>query len=304
MSRSAKTVAIDIAGATDRVTRIIAAIHAAELEAIAAIQLPERHARAKAARLAIDHIGRPGPVTARGTRRADEQVREAIAIEIPGTAHGRAGSVVIRHAFQLESVVAIQRRQRLARPKSIGPAEDDIGHTSKRTSFTDIRPESTDDHIVKPIAIDIPGTADRCARLIEAVHASADAGEFAPIGAIERRQHQPRRKGLSLSEDHIGGSREDGSSSRDRGVGQRPGCAGDQIVKTVPIHIAGRADRATAQIVIVISQDFEAVLASSVERAKLAPKPPALPKTTSTAPFGPIPKPWGEPMTTSSKPSP
>src|SRR5205823_546523 len=74
-----KTVAVHVPGGADRVAGKVAVGDAAELEAVAAVQRRERHARANAARLAEDHVARAAIRAAlvRGES-ADEQVGKTV----------------------------------------------------------------------------------------------------------------------------------------------------------------------------------------------------------------------------------
>src|SRR5258708_31782814 len=82
---------------------------AVDLEAVCAIERGELQRLAEAARLSKDHVARPGQRAIRvGVSGPDEQVGEAVAIDVARRAHAVPGDVAGRFAVDLAAVVAIE----------------------------------------------------------------------------------------------------------------------------------------------------------------------------------------------------
>ena len=105
-----EAVAIDVAGRGDRAAAVVAGRHAAELEAVRAVEGGEVEIGAEARGLAEHHIARPGVASVRiGVVGADDQVGEAVAVDVAGRGDRAAALVAGRHAAELEAVGAVER---------------------------------------------------------------------------------------------------------------------------------------------------------------------------------------------------
>ena len=104
-----EAVAVDVAGRGDREAAVVTGRHAAELEAVGAVEGGEVEVGGEARGLAEHHVARPGIGSVRiGTAGADDQVVEAVAIDVAGRGDREAALVIGRHAAELEAVGAVE----------------------------------------------------------------------------------------------------------------------------------------------------------------------------------------------------
>ena len=181
-----ESVAVDVPGPRHREARPVAGVDARQTEAGAAIEARKREIRAPPRGLAEHHvalagsaaggIGGPGP---------DDQVAEAVAVDIAGSRHRRARLIRGGSTVDAEAGAAVQRRQRQARGPPRGLAED---HEALADGIVAaLRP---DDQVGKSVAVDVAGGADRIAAEVVGV----DAVEAEAVGAVEVAEAQ--RAGL------------------------------------------------------------------------------------------------------------
>ena len=112
-------VAVDVAGAAHRAARVVVGIDAFEDEARAAVAARRREQAAqleggrKSARAAEHHVALAGSSLAVGvgTIRADDQVVDAVTVDVAGAAHRTARAIVGIDAFEDEALAAIAARR-------------------------------------------------------------------------------------------------------------------------------------------------------------------------------------------------
>jgi hypothetical protein len=180
----AYAVAIDVAGAADGGAGPVAVDGAVEGEAVEAAQGAQRQCGREAA-AAEHHVS----LAAQGDQRlvgADDQVVEAVAVDVAGAADGEAGPVAVGGAVEGEAVGAAQGAQG-QRGREAGSAEHHV-----RLAAVDAarRPGGADDDVSEAIAVDVPRVTDGAAGLV----AVGDAIEGEAVAAVEARQRQHRRE--------------------------------------------------------------------------------------------------------------
>src|SRR5262245_35619501 len=104
-----KPIAVDIARRGDRAAAKVVRRHTAELEAVAAIEGGKVDIRGKAGRLAEHDIARAGIATIWvGACGPDNQIVEAVAVDVTSRRDRPAAIVVRRQAEERESVAAVK----------------------------------------------------------------------------------------------------------------------------------------------------------------------------------------------------
>ena len=96
-----KAVAVDVPGGAHGGAGFIVVRHAVEAEAGGAVEGREIDGGRKTARLAEDHVTSASFVV--GAGRSDNDIVEAVAVDVPGGAHGGAGFIVFRHPVEAEA---------------------------------------------------------------------------------------------------------------------------------------------------------------------------------------------------------
>src|SRR5690606_37697932 len=154
-----EAVAIDVTGAADGPAAVIEPPLAVEAEAVGAVERTELDGGGKPAGLAEHHVGRSRTGAVRVCLRcADDQVIEAVAVDVTGTADGPPAHVVPRLAIEAEAVGAVERAERDRRGKPAGLAEHHVARPGTEVVRIGIR--RADDQVVEAVAVDVAGTAD------------------------------------------------------------------------------------------------------------------------------------------------
>ena len=154
---------------------LVARINAVEAEAVAAIKVGKSQARPEAL-AAKHHVALAGIVI--GGRRSDDQITDAVVIDVPGAGDAVAADVTQIDAVEAKAVVAIKVRKIEACPEALA-AEHHIALAAIAIGIG-----SPDDHIIDTVAIDVAGARDREAAPV----ASIDAVDAEAIAAVEGRQ--------------------------------------------------------------------------------------------------------------------
>ena len=107
-----EAVAVDVAGRGDRAAAVVVGRHAAELEAVAAVEgWRGRDWRRSPRPCRTPHSSPRNRSHSDRHRRADDQVGEAVAVDVAGRGDRAAAVVTGRHAAELEAVAAVEARQ-------------------------------------------------------------------------------------------------------------------------------------------------------------------------------------------------
>ena len=193
-----EAVAVDVARRGDRAAALVVRRHAAELEAVAAVEAREIEVGGKARGLAEHHIARAGIGAVRiGTAGADDQVGEAVAVDVAGRGDRAAAAVIRRHAAELEAVAAVEAREVEVGGKARGLAEHHIARA--RIGAVRIGPVGADDQVGEAVAVDVARRGDRAAAVVIRRHAA----ELEAVAAVEARQVEIGGKARGLAEHHI-----------------------------------------------------------------------------------------------------
>src|SRR6185295_5274912 len=171
----------------------------------------------------------------RGEGSADEQIVEAVTVDISSRRNGEAAVVVRSLADNTKAVAAVEGRKQKRGTEARRFTEDHIRGACKRTANR--RAVGTDDQVGEAIAVDVTGRRDGEA----AVVMGGFAHDLESIAAIERGKLEIGRKSRGLAEDHVG--RAGIGSTRGSAIG-----ADDQIAETVAIDVARKRDGKAAQV--------------------------------------------------------
>ncbi len=178
-----------------------------------------------------------------GRARSNDNVVEAVAIDVPGRGNRLACPIERIHAVDHESADArfdVHQIDRRAEPAGLAKyhiASAGIVAGAGRRAGT-VGPVSADDKVVEAITVDVSGGGDRRAGLVVRIrpmdHEAADAR--GDVHEIDRC-----RKARSAAEHHIAVA---GSGARAR---RRAGAVGirrpnDEIIEAIAIHVPGRGN--------------------------------------------------------------
>ena len=122
-----------------------------------------------------------------GDRSADDEVGEAVAVDVPGPGDRGAAEVVAIDAVEAEAVGAVEGREVEAGAEPRGSAEHDV--SSRRPKPARVSAESTDDDVGEAVAVDVTGPGDGATAVIACV----DAVEPEAVGAVEVGERGGRR---------------------------------------------------------------------------------------------------------------
>ena len=147
-------------------------------------------------------------MTARAGR-GNQEVGKAIAIDIPGETHERAGIVSARRAAHAEAIGAVEGSEFEIRTVSAGLAENHEGRAVGRALIGGL--DHADEEVGFPIPVHVVATAHE-----NGIGARASKAEFGPVGAVQFGETEIRREGAGVTEDDVAGA---GMASRARVVG-------------------------------------------------------------------------------------
>src|SRR5690606_40102645 len=121
---------VDVARSVDRIAAEIADGQAVEAEAVGAIERAELDGGGEPAGLAEHHVARSARRTVRiGIGCADDQVVEAVAIDVTGAADGPAAVIEPPLAVEAEAVGAVERTELDGGGKPAGLAEHHVARS-------------------------------------------------------------------------------------------------------------------------------------------------------------------------------
>src|SRR5258705_6426609 len=179
---------------------------------------------------------------------ADDQIAEAVAVDIAGRRHREAAEAIGRFAIDLKAVAAVQAGKVDVCRKSGRLAEHHVSRARGKTVWVCAR--GADDEIGKAVAVDIAGGRNPKAAGV----ACGLAADAKPRAAIETRKFQIGAETRGLAKDHIGRS-----GIRTIRVGLRS--ADCEVGKSVAIDVTGRRDRKAADIARRDAVNLKAVCA-------------------------------------------
>ena len=180
-------------------------------------------------------------------RRADNQVVEAVAVDVARRRDGIAGMVVSDLGVDPEAadtqrdVIEVDRREAARR------AEHDIGGAAVEKARA-VVVVSADDHIVEAVAVDVAGSRHREAGII----ARRLTDDLEAAGARRNGAEVDRRQARSGAEQDIGRT---GIGAAGVVVERR---RDDDVGETVAIDVASRGDRISRQVVGRLADELEA----------------------------------------------
>ena len=246
-------VAIDVAGGSDRQAGLVAGVLAANHEAAAAGgDVCQADRAAATAGAAEHHVAVAGIGLGIGRRvakvRADDQVVEAVAVQVADGGH-RAADLVTGIAAADDKAAAaggdIGKRQI---DKAAGAAEHHIGGAAA------LHADGADDQVVEAVAVEI---ASRCQRGARAVAVDAAVDDEAAGAGGDRVEVDAGAEATALAEDHVAAPGRTVGIVPTVGIGIVVGpatgasgirCADDDVVEAVAVDVAGAGHRG-AQLV-------------------------------------------------------
>ena len=180
--------------------RIVAAQRAGGVREVREVELVQvahvRLLREKDRGEAEHHIALAG--VAVGTRRPDDQVIEAVAVDV-ARARDRAAAVVTGvDPVEPEAVRAVERGQIEARGEARGRAEDDVALAGDLLP-SGIGARRPDDQVVDAVAVEVARARDREAAVVIGV----DPVEPEAVAAVERGQIEARGEARGGAEHHV-----------------------------------------------------------------------------------------------------
>ena len=262
-----EAVTVHVTGGGDRIAGPIIRIRAVDHEAAnPRSNVHEINGRRKARPAAEHHVAVTG-TGARARRRAgtvgqvgpDDDVVEAVAIDVPGGGHRSAGAIVRIRAVDDEAAnprsnvheINGRRKARPAAEHHIAVAG--IGARARCRAGT-VGKRCPDDDVVEAVAIDVPGGGHRKAGPIVRIHA-LDHEAANPRSNVH--EINGRRKARLAAEHHIAVA---GLQTRAR---CRAGTVGkyrpdDEVVEAVAIDVPGGGHRKAGQVEFINPVDHEA----------------------------------------------
>ena len=175
-------VAVDVARARDRTAAAVVRVDPVEAEAVDAVERREIEARREAGVGAEDDVALAGTPVAGSAGRPDDQVVDAVAVDVARAGDREAAAVVRVDPVEAEAVRPVERREIEARREAGVRAEDDIalaGGIAVR-----IGARGPDDQVVDAVAVDVARPGDREAAAVVRV----DPVEAEAVRPVEVRQ--------------------------------------------------------------------------------------------------------------------
>src|SRR5262245_26754962 len=251
-----EAIAVDVAGRRHRAAREIDRILAVNDEAaIAGRHGGEVDLGGEARGLAEHHVAVArtvpcisGPL---GKHCPDDEVGEAVAVDVAGRGYRPAGLIGRVLAVDNEAAVAGDRGEVDLRRKARGLAEHNVAVPRKVAGVAGpVAPRSPDDEVVEAVAVDVPGRRDRAAGLITSILAVDDetAVPGRDCGKLDLRK--PR----GLAEHHVA------VAGTGAGVAGAVAiiCPNQEVIEAVPVDVAGRGHRPPGAVVRILAMDDEA----------------------------------------------
>ena len=236
------------------VTRVLAMDHEA---AVAGRDCGEVDLRRKAAGvaehdIAVARLG-AGVAGAVGAVCSDDEIVEAVAVNVAGQGHRPAGEIVRILAMDDEAAVAARDRSKVdLRRKAAGVAEHHVAVARLDAcivrAIAELRP---DDEVVEAVAVDVAGRGYRSTRLIAHVLAMDDE---AAVAGRDRGEVDLGREAGGLSEHHVAVACIAACIA-----GPTAGkCPDDEVVEAVAVDVASRGYRRAGPVTHILAMDDEA----------------------------------------------
>ena len=161
---------------------------AVEPKAEVAVETREVEAGAETAGMTEYHIARARAHAVRlRCAGADNEIGEAITVDIAGAADRYAAAVIARQAVKTKAIAGGEITERQAGTERVITAENDVARAGQRAAG---RTRCTNQHIVDAVAVDVTCGADRGASQIQA----RDARDAQAIGAAQAAEIDAGRK--------------------------------------------------------------------------------------------------------------
>jgi len=182
-----------------------------------------------------------------GVRRADNQVGQAVAVDVARAADRKAGPVVAIDAVDGKAARAVRHVRQLDRRGS-GLAEHDITLAGFSVAVG-IGAVGADDYVEDTVAVDVARAADRFARAVVAIDAVDDKAARAvhDIRQLDRTAVRFAEHDVTLA----------GVVTVRVGVRR----AHDKVVQAVAVHVADGADRSAGKVRAIDAVDGKAARA-------------------------------------------
>ena len=154
-------VTVDVAGRTDGKTGVIVHVRPLEDKPVTAVEGRQVEGPRERIRTPEDHVSCAGIGVATGIGvGTDDQVVQAVAVDIPGRTDRDTGLVVHGDTMDGEARVSVEGRGVDAGGETAGLAEHDVGFAAVGDARR-ITVWRTDHQVVESVAIDVPGTTHR-----------------------------------------------------------------------------------------------------------------------------------------------
>ena len=203
---------------------------------------------------------------------ADDQVGEAVAVDVAGRGDRAAAAVVRRHAAELEAVAAVEAWRGRGWRRSPRPCR--TPHSSRRKRVPcGSAPLAPTIRSAKPSPLTSPAEATERPLL----SAAAAPLSLKPLLPSRRREIDVGGKARGLAEHHVARA----GMSLPCGSAQRS--ADDQVGEAVAVDVAGRGDRAAAVVARRRAAELEAVAAVEASRDRgwrQSPRPCRTPRSS------------------------
>ncbi len=239
-------VTVHVAGRADSVAGVAFGGDTVDGDTVSAIQIGQTELGREGS-AAEDDVGAAGIQLAAygGVGRADDDVAEAVAVQVAGKADGRANPFFFGHAVDAKAVAAVERVEVDSRWEACR-AEDNVDCARPRHA-AGVAAGCADEQIGQTVAVHVAGADGRAGGGIERRAGQAKAVVAVEIGQLERRRIGDRAE-------------DDGGFARALlAVGRGGGGADEGVIQTVAIHVAGVAKRLAGLIVGVAPGDAYAV---------------------------------------------
>src|SRR5262245_58802384 len=186
---------------------------------------------------------------------SDDDVVEAVAVDVAGGGYRIAGEVIDLLAMDDEAPVAGRDRGEIdLRRKAAGVAEHDIAVAGRGACVAGAIPtKCPDDQVVEAVTVDV-ARGNRTTGYIAAILAM---DEEAAVAGRDRGEVDLRRKAASVTEHHVAVTREDAGVAGAIAVASPD----DEVVKAVAVDVTGRGYRKAGLIRRLLAMDDEAAVA-------------------------------------------
>jgi hypothetical protein len=183
----------------------------------------------------------------------DDEIVEAVAVDVAGRGYRNAGEIVHILAMDHESAVAGRHRGEVdLRRKARGLAEHHVAVARLDVRIASaIAKRCPNDKVVKAVAVDVAGRRHRKAGLIAHIRAMDDE---AAVTGRDRGEVDLGRKAGGLAEHHVAVA----CIAACIAGATAALCPDDEVVEAVAVDVAGRGYRRAGPVTHVLAMDDEA----------------------------------------------